>query len=211
MKLKFTILLLLLMPFGLLAQHTSAKMPFQNVLRLSPISIFYGGVGAGLSYEHFLDKERKISLMLPLSYGLRNYMIGSGSTFGENDKLNYSLLFNPGIRMYPKGQRRLSYAIGASFFTTYGSENGFKQDYKGYNNLAASSSYSVYSNSTEMRLGSIISNSLTVNISKRFNIGAEVLLGCSFKTFIRDKASGTKVTESVKAMGGASLQLGYRF
>lgn len=204
-KLIVAALLLLLLPFELWAQQESiTRTPLKSVVRFAPMSIFYGGVGGGISYEHFLDKDRKISLMLPLTFGLRGYLIGDNSGALSSEDLNYSVLFNPGIRMYPKGQRRLSYAIGASFFTTYGSENGFKRD-------NSSGAYNMYTKGTEMRLGSIISNSLTVNLSKRFNVGVEALVGCSFKTFYKDKSTNTMLSDAVKAMGGFSVQLGYRF
>lgn len=193
----------LLLPGLLKAQVTEMKGQLRNVLRISPATVFYGGTGGGLSYERFLDDDRKVSVMLPVSFGLRRYMIGSTSVPAQGDDLNYSFMFNPGIRMYPKGQRRVSYAIGASVFVTRGSENGFTQESNG--------AYNAYAESTEMRVGSLISNNLTVNISKRVNIGLEALIGCSFYSRIHNNTTSVTQREAVSQMTGIMLQVGYRF
>lgn len=193
----------LLLPELVKAQATETKGQFRNVLRVSPATVFYGGTGGGLSYERFLDNDRKVSLYLPVSFGMRRYMIGKTSVPAGGNDMNYSFMFNPGIRMYPKGQRRVSYAVGASVFVTRGSENGFMQESNG--------AYNAYAERSETRMGSLISNSLTVNISKRLNIGLEALVGCSFYSRIGNKTNSEVQREGVSQMTGIILQLGYRF
>lgn len=203
--------------FGLCSLNASGKKPeplsqnYQgyspaNVVRFSPISIFYGGMGLGLSYERFIDKAQRISFNLPVYGGLRNYFIGqSRNTVGTVEN-NFSILVNPGIRLYPRGHsRKLVYAIGPSVFLSHGTENG----YQGGSDPAGN--YVEYAEGTETRVGSMINNSLTFNISPRFNVGLEAGLGVSLYTRLKNNTTQTSRNGLIEPMALFAFQIGYKF
>lgn len=174
-----------------------------NAIRLAPVTLFYGGVGLGLSYERFIDKAQRISFNLPVYAGLRNYFIGNYVNRTESES-NYSLLVNPGLRLYPRGHgRRIVYSIGPSVFLSYGTENGYKQEISSY--------YNEYSKGTEMRIGSMINNSLTFNISRKINVGLEAGIGVSLYTKLENTTMKTSRTGLIEAMGLFAFQVGYKF
>ena len=180
----------------------------RNVFTAAPLAVFYGGVGGGLGYERFIDRERKTSISLAAYSGIRNYLIGNYALSRTDDERaqNYSFMVLPGIKLYPRGQRRvLNYAIGTHLLLVKGSENGYKQSF-------TNASYEEFSTGSEMRVGSVISNAWSVNISPRFCIGAEALVGCSFITKIKSNQENSLNQDGgVKPMGALVLSVGYRF
>lgn len=180
--------------------HASA-----NSIRFSPVSVFYGGVGLGLSYERFIDKAQRVSFNLPVYGGLRNYFIGQSRSVGIVES-NFSILVNPGIRLYPRGHsRKMVYAIGPSVFLSHGTENGYQGGTDPLGN------YVEYAEGTEMRVGSMINNSLTFNISPRFNVGLDAGLGVSLYTRLKNNTTQTSRTGLIEPMALFAFQVGYKF
>lgn len=211
MSIKINTAIFLAMAFCSL--HASGKKPEPhqnplsyspaNVIRLAPISLFYGGTGLGLSYERFIDRAQRISFHLPVYAGLRNYLIGN-YTNRTNVENNYSMLVNPGIRLYPRGHGgRVVYAIGPSAFLSYGTENGYKQENANY--------FNEYSKGTETRIGSMINNSFTFNISRKINIGLEAGIGVSLYTNLKNNTMQTSRRGLIEPMGLFAFQVGYKF
>lgn len=202
---------------GLCSLNASAKKPeplphnYQghspaNVVRFSPVSFFYGGVGLGLSYERFIDKAQRVSFNLPVYGGLRNYLIGQSAGSAAESESNFSILVNPGIRLYPRGHsRKLVYAIGPSVFLTHGTENG----YQGGTDPAGN--YVVYAEGTETRVGSMINNSLSFNISPKFNVGIEAGVGVSLYTRLKNNTTQISRTGLIEPMALFAFQIGYKF
>lgn len=183
--------------------NKSVKYAPLNAIRFSPISVFYGGVGIGLSYERFIDKAQRISFNLPVYAGIRNYFIGNYQNRVDAEN-NYSFLINPGVRLYPRGHsRKMVYAIGPSVFMTYGTENGFKQE--------LFNSFNEYSKGTEMRVGSMINNSLTFNVSPKINVGMEAGIGVSLYTSLINSSTQLNSVGVIEPMGLFSFQIGYKF
>lgn len=174
---------------------------YMHNLRLAPLSLFTGGTGAGISYEAFTDESRRVSVVLPLQFGLRNSSIGNNMTATQEQ--NYSVMIAPGVRLYPMGKSTLSYVIGASLFATYGRDNGYAS--------GGSSSFVAYAERREMRWGSVVSNSLTLDLSPRINIGLELLYGYSFQSRFKNKQNDMNTVEGVKEMLSLNFQVGYRF
>src|SRR6218665_945528 len=87
-----------------------------NILRISPITAMDLGVGFGLSYEKILGKEQMVGVVLPvylLLDGQNNYdPFGNG--YSDNNSTKAYFYFNPGLKIYPFGQRRVTYAVGPS-------------------------------------------------------------------------------------------------
>lgn len=185
--------------------HNHQNHPAANVVRFSPVSVFYGGVGMGLSYERFIDKAQRVSFNLPVYGGLRNYLISSSGGAVESEN-NFSILVNPGIRLYPRGRsRKVVYAIGPSVFLSHGTENGYQS---GNDPLGA---YVEYAEGTETRIGSLINNSLSFNISPKFNVGIEAGLGVSLYTRLKNNTTQTSRTGLIEPMALFAFQIGYKF
>jgi len=177
-----------------------------NVLRFAPISVFYGGVGLGLSYERFIDKAQRVSFNLPVYGGLRNYLIGQSAGSAVEPESNFSILANPGIRLYPRGHsRKMVYAIGPSVFLSHGTDNG----YQGGSDPAGN--YVEYAEGTETRVGSMINNSLTFNISPKFNVGVEAGIGVSLYTRLKNNTIQTSRVGLIEPMALFAFQIGYKF
>ncbi len=202
--------------FGFCSLNASGKKPeplpnnYQghsraNVVRFSPLSVFYGGVGLGLSYERFVDKAQRVSFNLPVYGGLRNYMIGQSRSVGLVES-NFSILVNPGIRLYPRGHsRKLVYAIGPSVFLSHGTENGYQ------GGADPAGNYVVYAEGTETRVGSMINNSLSFNISPKFNVGIEAGVGVSLYTRLKNNTTQISRTGLIEPMALLAFQIGYKF
>ncbi|RYE00383.1 MAG: hypothetical protein EOP54_00325 [Sphingobacteriales bacterium] len=176
-----------------------------NVVRFTPITVFYGGVGLGLSYERFMDKAQRVSFNLPVYGGLRNYFIGHSGSVGIVES-NFSMLVNPGIRLYPRGHsRKLVYAIGPSVFLSHGTDNGYQ------GSTDPTGNYVEYAEGTETRVGSMINNSFSFNISPRFNVGLEAGVGVSLYTRLKNNTTQIARTGLIAPMALFAFQVGYKF
>lgn len=170
----------------------------QNILRFTPVTIFNENVGGGISYERILDKDGKIGLNIPVYFGVSSYdNYYNGSNY--NNINNYSVFINPGIKFYPAGQRKVTYAIGASLFTMMGDDD--------YYNSNGGPTYRV--NASYMKAGIMVNNYLNFNISPKFNIGLEVGIGPSYLNQYTE--NNYRTTEGIEVAGQFGFHLGYRF
>lgn len=183
-----------------------------NILRLSPITAMDIGVGFGLSYEHIFGKEQMIGVVIPASLILQNkdgYNPFSG-TYNSNVRYNAYFYFTPGLKIYPFGQRRVTYAVGPSLMFMYG---GGKEWISDYDMVSGNTTYRE-SEMTRTRFGMLINNYVNFQITPAFNLGLELGLGMRYydkqtqtNTFYNygDYNNGFDVT------GQFSMTLGYRF
>src|SRR5690554_5457934 len=88
-----------------------------NILRLSPITAMDVGVGLGLSYERLLGDDQMVGIIIPFSLILQNKYWDSRANSANYNSYFY---FTPGIKIYPFGQRRVTYAVGPSMLIAYG-------------------------------------------------------------------------------------------
>ena len=209
MKKHFGIFTILLASALLFKKNALAQDLGDNIIRLSPVTLFYGGIGGSLSFERFIDKNQKVSCYIPVHVGFRSHYIAPNRLYGfssGSDKNNYSIMIQPGIKMYPKGShRKINFAMGASVFLTYGTENGYKSDGYGL------SSFVQYDKGSEMRIGTTLSPSFTAQITPKVTVGLEAFVGVSLYNKFKNELAITSEQGPIKEMGGASFQLGYRF
>jgi hypothetical protein len=181
----------------------------KNVLRIAPVTFFYGGIGGSISYERFIDKNQQLSFYLPIHAGVRSYYIGQESLYGyytSADEDNYSIMVQPGIKMYPMGShRKVNFAMAASAFVTYGTDKGYKVD------LNANNYYQQYDDGREMRIGTTMSPSFTAQLSPSFNVGLEAFLGLSVYNKYKSDLFPKMSQGPLQTMAGISFQIGYRF
>src|SRR5690606_29386857 len=98
------------------SSKTNNAVAYPNSLRFYALNAFVeGGVGVGFGYERLVSKDGKVGVNIPFHFGFRqepNYN-GNGNT---SDISNSAFMFNPGLKFYPAGQRRVNYSIGLSLF-----------------------------------------------------------------------------------------------
>lgn len=166
-----------------------------NIVRFTPVTVFDEAVGIGFSYERILDKDGKISVNIPVYLGL-NTNSGYNNGWGYNNTTNYSMLINPGVKFYPAGQRRVTYALGASLFTMMGEDDNY---YGGPINEQAD----------YFRAGIMINNYINFNITPKFNLGME--LGVGPRYINQYKTATTTYNEGISVSAQFGFHMGFRF
>jgi hypothetical protein len=186
-------LLVLVMATGAATAQQNNYGP--NIIRIMPLTAFNGGVGLGASYERILDKDGKIGLNIPFSLGFRN----NGD---YNNDMNATFMVNPGIKFYPGGQRKVTYALGASLFASFGTNNGYRYD--------INQSYQ-YVNANTLQDGIMVNNYLQFNLSPKVNIGLELGVGPAYIDQERDVTNHITYNNGLNVMGQFSFHIGFRF
>lgn len=184
-----------------MAQSKKAGMTYgNNIVRLYPINVFeFGGVGLGLGYERILTDDGKLGVKLPFHLGLRSQWDNFSGPNGSNTT-NYALMFNPGIKFYPSGQRKVTYGLGFSIFGITASNDRYEGNWNGTSRFVSGSS---------AHLGMMVDNSLQFNLSPKFNIGMEVGLGPSYLN--RYTEGALSWSDPLRFMGSFNFHMGYRF
>lgn len=172
----------------------------KNNIKFYPLSAFaYGGVGLGVGYERLLDNDGKLGLNLPVYMGLTN---AEDNGVG-NIATNTTFMFNPGIKFYPGGQRRVTYGIGASLFGSYGNRNGYEYDFN--------TGTRRFMNRNEVRAGMLVNNSVQFNIGQKFNLGLDLGLGPSYLNQYNNRTTGFSNSDGIDFMAAFGFHLGFRF
>jgi hypothetical protein len=143
-----------------------------NILRLAPITAMDIGYGFGLSYERLFGKDKNIGIILPFSLLLEKRTNSGFSTSGSNNTYFY---FTPGLKVYPFGQRRITYAVGPSLMFGYG-ENADNYGYFFPNGTTSQEDIKL----KKFRLGFMVNNYISFQITKALNIGFEGGIGMRY-------------------------------
>lgn len=181
-----------------------------NIVRISPITAMDIGVGFGLSYEKIFGREQMVGLVLPayLMIGADN---GGGDPifnpgmYSSNNNNNLYFYFNPGLKIYPFGQRRVNYAVGPSLMFGYG--GGTEWRYDGTYN------YQEQVDVTKLRLGMLVNNYINFQLTRGFNLGVELGIGVRYIDRETEDRGYYRQTynNGINVTGQFSLTLGYRF
>jgi hypothetical protein len=170
----------------------------KNLINISPVKFMDIGPGFGISYERILDKKGIFSLVLPVSLIFTDDYV----LFDDGDLNGATMVyFSPGLKIYPFGQKKVTYAVGPSLF--YG--KGEKSQYY-YNDP---NSFGYRANDCE-RAGIIINNYINFQITPKFQIG----MNAGFGTRYHDKTTngnGEIFQNSFKITGELNFNLGFRF
>jgi len=208
-----------LLPAALLAapghpqqgNETSELQYGRNMLRFLPVTATDIGVGLGFSYERILDREQRLGLTIPLSLVLENMEYYYGHPTFESNQYHTYLYFAPGLKIYPFGQRRVTYAVGPSLMFIYGGGKGaeYGWDMHGREIVAKYSK-------TVFRFGVLVNNYVNFQITNRFNIGLEGGLGVRYLDLQSYKYDGLHVDDRQNRFGfditgQFAMTLGYRF
>ncbi|ACT96294.1 hypothetical protein [Dyadobacter fermentans] len=176
----------------------------KNKIDISPFKALDSGPGFGLSYERILDKNGNFGLLLPLTMTLPDsYYFTVGSDRNQSDQMYY---FSPTLKVYPFGQRRVTYAIGPSLFAGVG---------KRFNNYTDfDPSTGVYTSRDEerdrFRMGMLVNNFVNFQITQHFQIGLNAGLGARYIDQEKFRSSTFRTT-GMEITGEFNFNLGFRF
>jgi len=176
----------------------------KNKIDISPFKALDSGPGFGISYERILDKNGYFGLLLPFTMTVDNsYYSPVGSETGNSDQMYY---FAPTLKVYPFGQKRVSYAVGPTLYAGVGRHWYQFTDYN--------PTTQVYTSRDEererFRMGMIVNNFVNFQITKHFQIGLNAGVGPRY--IDRDKFD-SKVyrTRGMEITGEFNFNLGFRF
>lgn len=142
-----------------------------NIARIAPLTAMDIGFGFGLSYERLFGKNKNIGLVLPFSLLLEK---NSRSVDGGRQNNTY-FYFTPGVKIYPFGQRKITYAVGPSLMFGYG-ENPERYGYFYQNGTTGEDNILL----RKFRMGFMVNNYISFQITKTLNIGFEGGIGMRY-------------------------------
>lgn len=174
-----------------------------NILRFVPIAAMDIGTGFGISYERILA-DGSVGLIIPVHLILENSENWNNGS--NNVHYNSYVYFTPGLKVYPFGQRRITYAVGPSLMLGYGGGN----EWRSTNDPWGST---VLTEKTVFRLGFLVNNYINFQVTQKFNLGMEAGIGMRYIDHVNYKSPGYSLSETqgFDITGQFQLTLGYRF
>jgi hypothetical protein len=174
-----------------------------NMINISPFKALDSGPGFGVSYEVLLDKKGYFGLLLPLTITIP----GTYSYMDVSDT-NGSFMFyvSPGLKIYPFGQRKVTYAVGPSLF--FG--RGERWDNSGTYDPTTGTYINGGRSNTMTRMGLIVNNYVNFQVTPKFQIGLNGGLG---SRFVDREAYSSRIsyTRGLQITGEFNFSLGFRF
>jgi hypothetical protein len=170
----------------------------KNLVNISPVKFMDIGQGFGISYERIMDKKGIFSLVLPVSLIFPDdYVLFEGDKF-DGATMVY---FSPGLKIYPFGQKKVTYAIGPSLFYGKGKRSQYYYD--------ASNNYGYKATDCE-RSGIMINNYINFQITPKFQFGMHAGLGTRYYDKFTN-GGGDILRELFSITGEFNFNLGFRF
>lgn len=177
-----------------------------NILRLNPIMVLDIGVGPGISYERMISADKKVSIILPFSLLLQDegYYTNNNGT-----KYTTYFYFTPGLKLYPFGQRTVTYAVGPNLMLGYG---GGDVQSSVYDPALGSTKYYQIRKQV-FRLGILVNNYVNSQIMPSLSLGLTAGLGARYIDYEKQTFSGKtkQLNRPIDITGQFAFSLGYRF
>lgn len=182
-----------------------------HIVRLAPLTAMDVGVGFGAGYEYLLGKEQRLGIVLPVSVLFEDKGVKNGGPQYEDSRYYAYVYFTPGLKLYPFGQRKVTYALGPNLMIGHGggSEWQSRTDAYGIIHLDAVQT-------KRWRLGLLMTNYVNFQFSRHFNLGIEGGLGIRYLDKVSYSGSqfyagNGDFNGGLDITGQFSLALGYRF
>jgi len=176
----------------------------RNKVDFSAFKALDSGPGFGISYERILDKNGYFGLLLPFTLTIPDsYYFPTGSETSDNDQMYY---FSPSLKIYPFGQKRVTYAVGPTLYAGAG-----KRWYNYTEFIPTTQVYITHDEDRDrFRMGMIVNNYVNFQITKHFQIGLNAGVG---PRYIDREKFGSKVyrTRGMEITGEFNFNLGFRF
>ncbi len=169
----------------------------KNIIAFSPVNVAMnsimndgqGNVAVGISYERIFDNEM-LSFKLPVNFTIQRP----------------GIFLMPTIKLYPKKQGVVKYAVGPQFLISYVDESPY---YYLYSSMSPKDPIV-----TRRQFGFALNNSLNFTISKHLYAGMEASLGILYYDSFNDRANamgGDVVGLNLNQCFNAGFSLGCRF
>jgi hypothetical protein len=174
----------------------------RSQINFSPFKALDSGPGFGISYEILVDESQYFGVILPFTMTFPD----SYNYFDSRGNRSEMYYFSPGLKIYPFGQRKVTYAVGPHVFT------GLGKDYT--NSSTYDPNTGVYTTTpvttTNFRLGVMVNNYINFQITPRFQICLNGGLGSRYVD--RKKTSFSTVNDGgINITGEFNFSFGFRF
>ncbi|QRR01682.1 hypothetical protein [Dyadobacter sandarakinus] len=175
----------------------------RSLINFSPFKALDSGPGFGLSYEAVVDKRGLFGIVLPLTF---TFPESGLYPFEDNTSGAHMFYVEPGLKIYPFGQRKVTYAVGPSLFTGFGERDKYINNYDPVTGVYTSD----YGRAKTFRFGLIVNNYVNFQITQHFQLGLNGGLGSRYiedETFrgVKQRLRGIQIT------GEFNFNLGFRF
>lgn len=189
----------------------SQASDYKNIIKLSPLTIFFGGTGGGLTYERSVIKNDRLRVLGSVAFGIRNYYVTiQEPALRRRNQIdqNYSFLMRGGVKYYvSRKTSKIVYGVGTTAFLSIGSENGLR---KKLDELGVFKYYE-YIQANESRWGGMVNQYFNINITHRLNVEFEAGLGIIHGLKAKDnKGNAQPVDKVLDGMGLIGFSIGYR-
>lgn len=176
----------------------------RNIFSVSPFKALDSGPGLGFSYERLLGENQNIGIILPVSFIFHDFNIYN-PTIGSSTKYLTNLYFSPGVKIYPFGQRKVTYAVGPNIVTGF-----IKDNYTDYVSTTTGG-YNVTRESNRFRLGLVVNNYLNFQITSHINLGINGGLGMRYLDHQNSSSSYYYSSNNLRVIGEFAFNFGFRF
>lgn len=175
-----------------------------NFLRLSPIKVLdIGAIGFGIEYEKLFGENKMFGVNLPLTLMLDQEIFDDPVYGYSNDNVEYHpyFYFTPGLKIYPMGQRKVTYAVGPTLMIGYGKSNEWTWV------STQTGGYSQSGDRNNWRLGLMVMNYVNFQFVKNFSMGIDAGIGIRYMNHYNNP----NYNDEIQPTGQFSLTFGYRF
>ncbi|WP_159470579.1 hypothetical protein [Dyadobacter sp. 3J3] len=176
----------------------------ENIILLSPFKALDSGPGLGISYERLLGENQYVGVVVPVSFMFNSeYYYNTYS--GSNQKHYTNFYVSPGVKFYPFGQRKVTYAVGPNVMI--GFTKKLNSQYI-YDNNGGQSTI-ILTPVKSFRLGLIVNNYLNFQITSRINLGINGGLGVRY--FDKQQTSNINYSDGMQITAEFAFNFGFRF
>lgn len=141
-----------------------------NAIRISPLGINEIGTTVGISYEKYLAKNSRLSLIFPLDIVFRQHNL----YWDESVSSPAYFYFTPGFKFYPASKERpVKYAIGSNL--VLGAGERYYYESSGFN--PDNTWLEVHKRANNTRIGVMVTNYVNFDISRKFTMGINLGFG----------------------------------
>ncbi len=175
----------------------------KNKIDISPFKALDSGPGFGISYERILDKRGYFGLLLPFTVTIPDSYYVPTISDNADDQMYY---FSPSLKVYPFGQKRVTYAVGPTLFAGIGKRWNNYTDYDPSTGVHTSRE----EQRDRFRMGLLVNNYVNFQITQHFQIGLNAGLGPRYIDHESFQSSKYR-NRGMDITGEFNFSLGFRF
>ena len=176
----------------------------RNILTISPFKALDSGPGLGFSYERIVGEGQYVGIILPVSFIFQDYNVYDPN-FVSNNKYFTNIYISPGVKIYPFGQRKVTYAVGPNVIAGF-----VKNRYSEYVPNGGGGYYYTRQ-SDSFRLGLVVNNYLNFQITPRINLGINGGLGMRYLDRQNSSSNFFYSDGNLQVIGEFAFNFGFRF